>query len=166
MVAKLDQLAEELGLRRTTFTDPSGLRGNQSTAREMAIALAAAMADPVLADILATREVAVTATHRRAKPILYRNTNLALHDPRYQVTGGKTGYTEAAGYCLVVSARLAGRDLMMAFLGTSGELTRFADFYRFAGWFVAGGERRLRAASIGDSLTGRGALPWVVAGPR
>jgi len=42
LIAADEQVAKELHLKRTKFTDASGLRGNVSTAREMAIALRAA----------------------------------------------------------------------------------------------------------------------------
>ena len=158
LVAKLNTLAEELGLEHTSFTDPSGLRGNQSTARELAHALAVALEDPVLAEIMRTPTLAISATHARARTIHYRNTNRALHAHRYQVTGGKTGFTNAAGYCLLIGSRLSGRDMVMIFLGSTGKLTRFADFNRVAAWFTNGGSRRGRSAMVGASVEGTGAL--------
>ena len=74
----MNELAKELHLKRTKFTDPSGLRGNVSTAREMAIALRAALEDDVLREIMARglREVVVART---ATPkIGYGNTNQPL----------------------------------------------------------------------------------------
>ena len=46
----MNGIAKDLHLKRTKFTDPTGLRGNVSTAREMAIALRAALEDDVLRD--------------------------------------------------------------------------------------------------------------------
>jgi D-alanyl-D-alanine endopeptidase (penicillin-binding protein 7) len=54
LIAAMNKLAKDLGLKKTKFTDSSGLRGNVSTAREMALALRAAQRDPVLAEIMAT----------------------------------------------------------------------------------------------------------------
>ena len=55
--------------------------------------------------------------------------------------GGKTGYTEAAGYCFMTAARFDGREVVMAFLGAQGKSTRFADFNRVAEWLA---KRRAR----------------------
>ncbi|WP_428262142.1 D-alanyl-D-alanine carboxypeptidase family protein [Haliangium sp.] len=137
LVAAMNSRAAALGLVQTRFTDPSGLRGNVSTASEMALALRAALADPVLAEILATPEVTVRSHHRRPHRIFYRNTNVALHRDQYLVTGGKTGYTTAAGYCLLISARAAGRDVIMVFLGEQHKMTRFGDFGRVMAWLSA-----------------------------
>jgi D-alanyl-D-alanine carboxypeptidase len=66
------------------------------------------------------------------------------------VTGGKTGYTRAAGYCYVTGVEIGGRGYVMAFLGGDGKLTRFADFNRVAEWIDAGapgGKVKTRVAS-------------------
>lgn len=139
LIKALNQLAKELGLRKTRFTSRSGLRGNTSTPREMAVAMALAMKDPVLAEIMSTRDVEVRSIHSRPLRIHYHNTNRVLHSQRFPVTGGKTGFTDAAGYCLVVTAKIGGRNLSMAFLGTREKLTRYGDFNRVAKWFARTG---------------------------
>jgi serine-type D-Ala-D-Ala endopeptidase (penicillin-binding protein 7) len=137
LIAAMNALAAELGLVHTRFTDPSGLRGNVSTAREMVIAFQAALADPVLAEIMGTREVTVRPVRGRAT-IHYRNSNRALHSDRYEVLGGKTGFTNAAGYCLLIAAQVDGRTLLMVFLGVEQKLTRYGDFERVSRWVMDG----------------------------
>jgi D-alanyl-D-alanine carboxypeptidase len=162
LVAAMNSLARELGLAHTSFTDPSGLRGNVSTAREMAIAMREALKDPVLAEIMGAREVSVRSIHSKPLNIYYRNTNDALHSSRYKVIGGKTGYTRDAGYCLVIAARVKGREVIMVFLGEQRKLTRFGDFGRVVHWIreglapaldavprVTGGGAVIRAAASG-----------------
>jgi D-alanyl-D-alanine endopeptidase (penicillin-binding protein 7) len=134
LIDEMNTVARELGLTRTHFTDPTGLRGNESTAREMTAALQAALRDPLIAEIMATPEAMVVSQDAKPVSISYRNTNHSLRSNRYTVMGGKTGYTEEAGYCLIVAARIAGRNLVMAFLGSHGKETRFGDFGRVAGW--------------------------------
>ncbi|MEZ4365578.1 MAG: serine hydrolase [Kofleriaceae bacterium] len=137
LIAAMNALAKELGLRKTRFTDTSGLRGNVSTAREMALALRAALADPVLAEIMGTDSIMVRSRSGYAK-LVYANTNQPLRARRFKVSGGKTGYTRAAGYCFITGAELAGREVMVAILGADGKQTRFADFDRLAAWVEAG----------------------------
>jgi serine-type D-Ala-D-Ala endopeptidase (penicillin-binding protein 7) len=166
LIKAMNSLARELGLANTRFTDPSGLRGNVSTAREMAIALREAMGDPVLAEIMGAREASVRSIHSKPHLIHYRNTNDVLHSKQYEVLGGKTGYTQDAGYCLVVAARVKGRDVIMVFLGERHKRTRFGDFGRVVNWMkqglapaldavprVTGGSSIIRAAA-----SGRGSL--------
>jgi D-alanyl-D-alanine endopeptidase (penicillin-binding protein 7) len=133
LVAAMNDVAKHLRLKHTRFTDPTGLRGNVSTAREMAIALRAVLTDDVLRAIMRQDSAEVVSKDRYAK-IHYGTTNQPLVVGKWNVIGGKTGYTQAAGYCFVTGARFDDREVVMAFLGASGKLTRFADFNRVAAW--------------------------------
>ncbi len=153
LVAAMNRVAKDLGLKKTRFTDTSGLRGNVSTAREMGLALRAALADPVLAEIMGTTTFEVKSKSGYAK-IRYNTTNVPMILGTYQVAGGKTGYTHAAGYCFITGASVEGRDYLFVFLGADGKNTRFADFNRAAAWLKAGapgGKVKARArARSGD----------------
>lgn len=137
LVSAMNRIAKDLGLRRTKLVDPNGLRGNVSTAREMAIALNAALEDDVLAAIMQQDTADVASRGGRAR-IHYASTNVPLISGKWNVLGGKTGYTGAAGYCFVTGAVLAGREVVMAFLGANDKLTRFGDFNRVATWIDRG----------------------------
>jgi len=137
LIAAMNGIAKDLKLKRTKFTDVTGLRGNLSTAREMAIALRAALKDDVLREIMADDYEVIVGKGGKPK-IPYGNTNQVLLARKYDVIGGKTGYTEAAKYCFVTGARFKGRELLFAFLGADGKATRFADFNRVAAWLDAG----------------------------
>lgn len=146
LVKAMNKLAKQLHLKRTRFTDTSGLRGNVSTAREMALALRTALADPVLREIMNDDYEVIESKDGSAK-IGYGSTNQPLVARRYDVIGGKTGYTRAAGYCFITGARFAlakdspapqKREVVMAFLGAEGKLTRFGDFNRVASWLDRG----------------------------
>jgi D-alanyl-D-alanine endopeptidase (penicillin-binding protein 7) len=137
LVAAMNDIAKDLHLKRTKFTDPTGLRGNVSTAREMAIALRKLLEDDVLREIVGTQFVTVIGKGGKPK-IGYGTTNQPLVVKKWDVIGGKTGYTEAAGYCFVTAAHIAGRDVVMTFLGAQGKQTRFADFNRVAAWLDQG----------------------------
>lgn len=137
LVAAMNQIAKDLHLKRTKFTDVTGLRGNVSTAREMAIALREALKDDVLREIMMDDFEVISAKGGRPK-IPYGNTNQPLLARKYDVTGGKTGYTKPAGYCFITGARFKGREVLMTFLGANEKLTRFGDFNRVAAWLDAG----------------------------
>jgi D-alanyl-D-alanine endopeptidase (penicillin-binding protein 7) len=137
LVAAMNKIAKDLHLKRTKFTDPSGLRGNVSTAREMAIALRAALEDDVLRAVMHEDWAEVFAKDRYPR-IVYTNTNQPLVVKKHDVVGGKTGYTKSAGYCFVTGAKFEGREVVMAFLGAEGKLTRFGDFNRVASWIDRG----------------------------
>jgi D-alanyl-D-alanine endopeptidase (penicillin-binding protein 7) len=46
----------------------------------------------------------------------------------------KTGYISAAGRCLVMQAKVVGRDVVMVFLDSVGTQSRFADAVRVRKW--------------------------------
>ena len=133
LVAAMNAVARRLHLKHTKFTDPTGLRGNVSTAREMAIALRAVLGDDVLRAIMRQDSAEVVSKDHYAR-IHYGSTNAPLVAGRWDILGGKTGYTHAAGYCFITGARFEDREVVMAFLGASGKLTRFDDFNRVAAW--------------------------------
>ncbi|HET9625261.1 MAG TPA: serine hydrolase [Kofleriaceae bacterium] len=137
LVAAMTQVAKDLHLKRTKFTDPTGLRGNVSTAREMAMALRAALTDDVIAEIMKQDSAEVVSKDHYSR-IHYISTNQPLVIGKWDVTGGKTGYTKPAGYCFVAGARIEKRAVVMAFLGADGKLTRFDDFNRVAAWLDRG----------------------------
>jgi D-alanyl-D-alanine endopeptidase (penicillin-binding protein 7) len=137
LIAQMNKVAKKLNLKRTKFTDTSGLRGNVSTAREMAVALRAALRDETLREIMHEDFAEVISKDRYAK-IGYGTTNQPLVSKRYDVIGGKTGYTKPAGYCFVTAARFEKHEVVMAFLGAPEKLTRFGDFNRVAAWIERG----------------------------
>jgi D-alanyl-D-alanine endopeptidase (penicillin-binding protein 7) len=135
LVREMNRIAKQLHLKHTHFKCPTGLHGNHSTARELAIALRAALRDPVLREIMGDDGQLVVAKDGHPR-IPYGTTDHALLADRYDVIGGKTGYTSAAGYCFIVAARLDGKEIVMSFLGAEGKEGRFTDFARMAGWFL------------------------------
>jgi serine-type D-Ala-D-Ala endopeptidase (penicillin-binding protein 7) len=144
--------AAQLGLSHTRFREPTGLSPeNVSTPREALAMLRAAMADPVLGPVLRRLEYDAHPVSRPA--IRYVNTHRPAHRGSTEILGGKTGYNDAARYCLVLASRVDGRSYGMAFLGTEGKLTRFGDVARTSDWIVL----RRPAAAPGPALANRGA---------
>jgi serine-type D-Ala-D-Ala carboxypeptidase (penicillin-binding protein 5/6) len=96
-VARMNATARRLGMRGTSYTDPSGLDpSTTSTAADQVRLGMAAMRVPALAAIagLPTAVVPVAG--------LVRNTNTLLGQDA--IVGLKTGSTQAAGGCLLVAA--------------------------------------------------------------
>jgi D-alanyl-D-alanine endopeptidase (penicillin-binding protein 7) len=159
LIAEMNELAKELGLRDTHFTDPSGLNGNTSTARDMAVALRAFLKDPLLREIASTRFASIVAVQAtRPKRVNYANTNRLLHSDRNKILAGKTGYTDEALYCLVVASEIGGRRIGTVILGAYGELTRYGDYSRIRGWLGDQAPEELPAVPEGATASA-GDLP-------
>jgi D-alanyl-D-alanine carboxypeptidase len=73
-----------------------------------------------------SRSVQITAS--------YTSTVQPLWDDRYKILGGKTGHTEAAGYCLLIEAEVGKRVVVIALLGGNTPDGRFQDFARLIDW--------------------------------
>jgi D-alanyl-D-alanine endopeptidase (penicillin-binding protein 7) len=135
LTAAMNQKVATLGLRHTRFREPTGLSAdNQSTPRETILLLKAAMAHPILGPVL--RRIEYDAHPVSKPPIHYVNTHRPAARSNVKVLAGKTGYNDAARYCLVLAARIGEHNYGMALLGTEGDLTRFGDVARVADWIV------------------------------
>jgi D-alanyl-D-alanine endopeptidase (penicillin-binding protein 7) len=131
--ARMTSVVSDLGLA-VRFEDVTGLAdGNRATAREMALALREAIRDSVLRQLMTTKWAKVTS---KSGDIVadYTSTIAPLWNPRYKIVGGKTGWTEAAGYCEVVAAEVGGRTVVIALLGAARRQARYDDFMALARW--------------------------------
>ena len=112
----MNREAQRLGMKNTHFTNSSGWPDPKqySTARDLATLAAALIRDfPDQYTLYSTKEY-------RYNNITQPNRNRLLWlDPT--VDGVKTGYTEAAGYCLIASAKRGPRRLVSAVLGTNSD---------------------------------------------
>ena len=146
MTQAMNEKARELGLRHTSFGDPTGLDDrNRSTPRELAKVLKVAIHVPLIAEITRKAKYLARSVDKPGYTVEYENTDLVARGGRFEVLTGKTGYTDLAGYCLAIAAHLpeelGNRDVAMVFLGEAGKLTRFGDFGRAAQWIA---EKRAR----------------------
>jgi D-alanyl-D-alanine carboxypeptidase (penicillin-binding protein 5/6) len=134
-VARMNSRALELGAVDSMFLNPHGLPAPQySTARDMArIARAAYRTTDIRLAAATKYSVFVFASGRRKQ---LENTNELLGKVPY-VNGLKTGYTIAAGRCLVASAYLGGRELILVQLGSRSSHI-FKDAIRMFEWVGRG----------------------------
>lgn len=131
LLAEMNELARGMGLSHTSFEDVTGIAGNRSTAREMAIAMQAALKDPVLARIMRTRYARIRSKSE-SSTVDFKSTIKPLWSKAYKIRGGKTGTTEAAGHCMLITADIDGRTYTMALLGGESANSRFLDFAKLA----------------------------------
>jgi D-alanyl-D-alanine carboxypeptidase len=104
-VRLMNARAGSLGLGCTRFTSPDGLDGgNRSCAADLAALARAVLAQPRLARIV-RRDHVVLPFQARGGVLELWNTNPLLRAGYRGTTGLKTGYTSAAGRCLVATAR-------------------------------------------------------------
>ena len=116
----MNREAQRLGMKGSSFRNSSGLPDPQhyTTARDLAILADALIRDfPEEYDKYSMIQVLRYNNIRQPKP-----NRLLYIDPT--VDGLKTGHTEAAGYCLVSSAKRGSRRLVSVVLGAASDRAR------------------------------------------
>jgi D-alanyl-D-alanine carboxypeptidase (penicillin-binding protein 5/6) len=136
-VELMNQQAKALGMKNTTFKNPEGLTapGHITTARDLGI-LAARLVQDFPEDL---QYYALKKYRYQGTPTANdTNRNMLLfRDPT--VDGLKTGHTDAAGFCLIATAKrdfpnLQGRRLLAIVLGASSELARANEAQKLLNW--------------------------------
>jgi D-alanyl-D-alanine carboxypeptidase (penicillin-binding protein 5/6) len=132
-VGMMNKQAQAWGLKNTQFRNVTGLTeaGHYASARDVAIIASKIITDfPEFYPLYSVRQF----TYNKIKQ---DNRNLLLgRDPT--VDGMKTGYTDAAGYCLVASAVRdmpnGKRRLVSVVLGTNSREARAAESQKLLNW--------------------------------
>ena len=149
-VVLMNQQAKALGMKDTGYRNPEGLTeaGHTTTARDMAILSTRLIQDfPEYLGYYSIKKYRYAGTPASND----NNRNLLLYrDP--SVDGLKTGYTEAAGYCMVVTAKrnfpnlvqagapagsvqaTGGRRLLSILLGAASENARANESQKLINW--------------------------------
>jgi len=129
-VAMMNREAERLGMKNTRFMNATGLPDPQhySSARDLYLLAAALIRDypEQYAQYYSQREFRYNGI---AQP--NRNRLLWLDST---VDGVKTGFTEAAGYCLIASSKRGPRRLLSVLLGSTSESMRAQESQKLLNW--------------------------------
>jgi len=128
--AKMNSRAAQLGMTTSRFVNPNGLPapGQYSSARDMSKVALAAYRNRVIRSIVSQRSV--TWRYNDGRTRTFDSTNQVLR--KWGLCNGmKTGYTNAAGHCLIGSASYNGRDVITVVLG---DKKVWDDSYRLLSW--------------------------------
>ena len=169
--AKLMNLrAESVGMKNTNFVTPSGLDDEEhfSTAYDMALLMAEAVKNESFRELSASTEKKVEFVYPEGKVTTYANHNRLLKLYKY-CTGGKTGFTEAAGRCLVSSAEKDGVTLIAVTLNAPDDWNDHKALYEYGFSLytnvefdnrdapftirLSGGETDFASASVGEKVS-------------
>lgn len=137
-VNKMNQKAELLGLKSTSFDNPIGLdKGNgypktYTTAADFSILARYAMSYGTIRTIVAKSRYKVPKTSK-SKAFTIRNTNafyssVDYDKTLYRIIGLKTGSTKAAGHVLIAVAKDSnGHEVICSFFGKSTDSRKYKD---------------------------------------
>src|SRR6266566_5330278 len=121
-VERMNREAARMGMKGTRFVNVTGLPAPQqvSTATDLGLIAAAVIRDfPEYYPLYSIKEY-------RYNNITQSNRNRLLWSDPY-VDGVKTGYTDAAGYCLIASAKRGPRRLLAVVLGAGSDAARASE---------------------------------------
>jgi len=136
-VQMMNQQAKLLGMKNTVFKNPEGLpeQGHITTAKDLSVLATHLMQDfPQYVGYYAIKKYRYPGT-----PVSNENNRnlLLFRDP--SVDGLKTGHTEAAGFCMIATAKrdfpnLPGRRLLAIILGASSDVSRANEAQKLINW--------------------------------
>jgi D-alanyl-D-alanine carboxypeptidase (penicillin-binding protein 5/6) len=135
-VDMMNRQAQAFGLKNTHFSNATGMSepGHRSTARDISVIASHVIRDfPQYYPYYSIREWTYNKIRQDNRNLLLRR------DPT--VDGMKTGYTDAAGYCLVASAQRdfpnGKRRLLSVVLGTASREARAGESQKLLNWGFA-----------------------------
>ena len=126
----MNEKAASIGMKHTHFITPSGLDDDDhySTAYDMALLMAYAMQNKEFAFITSQTSMEVHFIYPADKFITYPNHNKLLRMYK-DCIGGKTGFTDAAGRCLVTAARRDNMTLVAVTLNDRSDWGDHTELY-------------------------------------
>ena len=140
-VERMNAKAQELGCTNTHFANTNGLTAEDhyTTARDLVKITNAAMAYPLFMEICNTQGYQPSTNAINGGEIMYNSNALISSFSDYgnqylyeYASGVKTGYTRAAGYCLISTAERQGVHVLAVVLGCDGWYNaQIEDLYNF-----------------------------------
>ena len=122
--------AKEIGCENTNFVNPNGVHdeNHYSTAYDLALIGRYAMKNDTFRRLVSTVRYILPTTNKYDKENrVFVNTNRLVNEKSGQYykysTGIKTGYTDAAGNCIVSSAKKDNMELICVIMGAGNDLT-------------------------------------------
>jgi serine-type D-Ala-D-Ala endopeptidase (penicillin-binding protein 7) len=134
-IRAMNAKARALGMTHTHFVEPTGLSShNVSTPDDLAKLVMAAAGSPVIRRYSTSRGYTIRSGRRM---VAYHNTDQLVARRSWHIVVQKTGFTDAAGHCLVMQAIIDHRTVVMVLLDSWGKYTRVADARRVREWTEA-----------------------------
>jgi serine-type D-Ala-D-Ala endopeptidase (penicillin-binding protein 7) len=131
----MNHKAQMLGMNGSHFDDATGLSsGNVSSAEDLVKLVRTAHQYELIRSYTTMTGHEV---HVAGRPLAYRNTNRLVANGSWNIGLSKTGFTNDAGRCLVLQARLAERKVIIVLLDSWGKLSRIGDANRIRAWLEA-----------------------------
>lgn len=145
-VRRMNAQAKEWGLSDTIFYEPTGLDPNNvSSVSDLAILSKNVLSRIEMLWATAAKGYSLTTVNTEKKH-KFKNTNRLTYQSELAVTGGKTGYLDEAGYCLMTRAKdNNGRRVIAIVLNNPDSQARFAETEALINWGFENNKQKLIA---------------------
>ncbi len=133
-VQQMNRTAQALGATHSRFVNPDGYHhpDHITTAADLLLIAKAAYNEPVIREIVKQEQVTETIDGRT---LTWENTNFLLRPESEwycpQVVGMKTGFTDEAGYCVIVAVEQAEDVYLLAVMGSPSNEERWHTVHQF-----------------------------------
>jgi D-alanyl-D-alanine endopeptidase (penicillin-binding protein 7) len=126
---QMNRRAKQLGMTNTHFVETTGLSvENQSSANDLAHMVLHARRFPLIREF--STDPGASLQTQQGKTFNFHNTNFLVRQGQWDIALQKTGFINEAGRCMVMQARLGGRNLVIVLLDALGSSARTADAER------------------------------------
>lgn len=133
-IAAMNRKAAELGMEKTRFVDPTGLRTeNVSTASDLVKMVEAGYGYDLIREFTTTDRYELDMPGRR-RALAFQNTNGLVRSDTWEIGLSKTGYIRESGRCLIMQATIAAKPVIIVLLDSWGKLSRVGDANRIKKW--------------------------------
>lgn len=152
-IQAMNDKAQALGMHNSRFVEPTGLsENNLSSAHDLVLLIKAAQQYPLIRQFSTTEEKTV-AFSKPNYTLGFRNTNALVRKDNWNIELSKTGFTNSAGHCLVMSTEMNNRPVAFVVLDAFGKYTHMADANRLKKWLETGAITPVPVAALNYKKT-------------
>ena len=147
-IQAMNAKAKALGMHNSRFVEPTGLsEQNVSSAHDLVLMIKAAQQYPLIRKFSTMDERTIAFTSPNYT-LGFRNTNALVRKDNWNIQLSKTGFTNSAGHCLVMSTEMNKRPVAFVVLDAFGKYTHMADANRLKKWLETGTITPVPAAAL------------------
>ena len=123
-IAEMNATAQRLGMKDTSYIEPTGLLPNTSTAWDLHLLNTAVSKYSIFRDAAMSKTSNQEAQNKKGlwQRLVIRNTNAFAGE--YDIKVGKTGFTNPAGWCISMMIKHQGQEFDLIVLGSPTKKVR------------------------------------------
>lgn len=136
-VALMNNKAKVLGLDKTSFSDPIGLGDhNVSSAKEVAFLAQEAFKNKEILNTVHQNSYSFITKNGKEESVFSTDKLLSEQLNNFRLLGGKTGYTDQAGYSFVGLFAVDNKQYISVVLNSDTRQDRFLDTKKIVSWVL------------------------------